>query len=305
MSVQGALKGVNTLRREIDTHGIIHGIRRWQRLARLRYSHEFDGMSIFERDWDICIILDACRHDELARLTGEYGFLDDCQSVTSVASSTSGWLPRTFESPSLPDGKIGYITANTITEEFLDDSSIDYLDEIWRYAWNDEFLTVLPETVTARAVQTSRNESFDRLIVHYLQPHTPFINTKDSKLSPQVSHDSSDEGDTVWDRVRRGELQVDRAIRGYRTTLRQVLDSINVLMDNIDAEKVVITADHGEAFGEHGIYEHPENLPIPALTSVPWVETSAVDRQTYDPDPIDRSTTDTTVDKQLKALGYR
>ena len=35
-----------------------------------------------------------------------------------------------------------------------------------------------------------------------------------------------------------------------------VLNDIGILLDNLDAERVVITADHGEAFGEYGILGH-------------------------------------------------
>lgn len=36
--------------------------------------------------------------------------------------------------------------------------------------------------------------------------------------------------------------------------------------------KKVITADHGEAFGEGGNYGHPEKSIHPVLVEVPWFE---------------------------------
>ncbi len=35
--------------------------------------------------------------------------------------------------------------------------------------------------------------------------------------------------------------------------------------------RVVLTADHGEAFGEYGLYAHCKQLRIEALVKVPWV----------------------------------
>ena len=54
--------------------------------------------------------------------------------------------------------------------------------------------------------------------------------------------------------------------------LRQGLDAVEMLVEDIDAENIVITADQGDAFSEYGIYSHPI-LPIPPLRKVPWVST--------------------------------
>jgi len=35
---------------------------------------------------------------------------------------------------------------------------------------------------------------------------------------------------------------------------------------------VIITSDHGEAFGEEGVWEHHIETPIPPLIEVPWLE---------------------------------
>lgn len=42
----------------------------------------------------------------------------------------------------------------------------------------------------------------------------------------------------------------------YLDELQWALSSIEILLRNIDAEKVVISADYGEAFGEYGIIGH-------------------------------------------------
>ena len=36
-----------------------------------------------------------------------------------------------------------------------------------------------------------------------------------------------------------------------------VLRHVQNLLNNHDAERVIISADHGEAFGEFGVYRHP------------------------------------------------
>lgn len=42
----------------------------------------------------------------------------------------------------------------------------------------------------------------------------------------------------------------------------------------------MITADHGDLFGEFGQYGHPEGFVHPNLNQVPWVETTATDEET-------------------------
>lgn len=55
-------------------------------------------------------------------------------------------------------------------------------------------------------------------------------------------------------------------------------------VENFDAEKVVITADHGELFGECGGYGHPAGFPHPNPRKVHWVTTGAEDARTVAPD---------------------
>ncbi len=72
------------------------------------------------------------------------------------------------------------------------------------------------------------------------------------------------------------------------------------------AGRVVISADHGEAFGEWGAYGHSEYGEFEGLRQVPWVELSATDRETHDPE-ASAASSETTPDvaEQPEHLGYR
>ena len=61
------------------------------------------------------------------------------------------------------------------------------------------------------------------------------------------------------------------ALGMYEENLRIVLEDIADLVDELDG-KVVVTADHGEAFGEEGVWEHHIETHIPPLIEVPWLE---------------------------------
>lgn len=91
----------------------------------------------------------------------------------------------------------------------------------------------------------------------------------------------------------------------YLEELRCVLDDLTVLLSNIDAETVVITADHGEAFGEYGAYKHHSGSLHPKIRLVPWVVTSAQDTGSYSPqvEPVEQNEQST--EDALRALGYK
>jgi len=78
-------------------------------------------------------------------------------------------------------------------------------------------------------------------------------------------------------------------------------------LNNLDAEKTVLTADHGELFGEWGLHSHAVGIPHPDLRRVPWVRTTATDTESYQPDSVvtNDEASDEELKKRLSALGYR
>lgn len=137
------------------------------------------------------------------------------------------------------------------------------------------------------------------MILHYHQPHTPYVANalaEDRPLEPYEENPfryirRTDDRETVYET--------------YLDELRWVLDDVEVLLANVDAEQVVISADHGEALGDYGVYGHLIGSLNPAIRQVPWVETTATDSQSYTPEfdsPRDR---DVSADAQLEALGYK
>jgi len=86
-----------------------------------------------------------------------------------------------------------------------------------------------------------------------------------------------------------------------------VLDHVEVLLNNYDAETAVISADHGEAFGKYGIYKHPYGVPHPHVKYVPWCETKGQDTGEYVtkyPEPDLNRVTSEDTEELLKTLGY-
>jgi hypothetical protein len=163
--------------------------------------------------------------------------------------------------------------------------------------------------VTDRAIDAARRHDPDRTIVHYMQPHHPFVGESDlgGQYTPDpFGRDNDGEGAarTVWDALRRGEVERAAVERAYRENLRYVLDEVAVLVENVDAERAVLTADHGNAIGEWGIYGHPIGFPHPSVRRVPWAETTATDERTRIPE-VERGGEVGDVEERLAALGYR
>ena len=309
-------KGITELPGFVRSYGMAGGLKRWGGICYTRATRSVSGRSIFDAEWDLCIILDACRADELQRFQShpEYGWLGSVDRYPSLASCTWNWLPRTLAAT--PDEELAettYVCANPFSERFCAPDQFDRLDEVWRDAWDDDLGTVPPRPVTDRAIAHGRErglESSGRLLIHYLQPHVPFLADGAATLGRSNFDHDHDSTPDAWDRVTAGTLDRDRAVAMYQETLRKVLDEVSLLLSNLDAERAVVTADHGEAFGERGLYGHPNKIDLPCLTQVPWVETRATDERTYTPDVDtsqnrdDDSERETSVSERLHALGY-
>ncbi|ELZ86144.1 hypothetical protein C453_10013 [Haloferax elongans ATCC BAA-1513] len=258
--------------------------------------------SIFDREWDVMIILDACRCDLIESVEDEYGFLTENNRFRSRGTHSKEWMRRNFISEHRDDlRKLAYVTGNIWTEEYVDPNDLRVLDEVWRYAWNTEHGTILPRSITERAIATHREHNPERLLVHYMQPHAPSI------PDPIGEGMNTPETDGEWRAapflLQDGEVTRERLVESYKANLRCVLDEVELLLENVDAETVVVTADHGEAFGEFGVYEHPFGMPFDVLRTVPWYVTSATDKQTFEP-TLEPGQEHGDTKEKLRALGY-
>jgi hypothetical protein len=102
-----------------------------------------------------------------------------------------------------------------------------------------------------------------------------------------------------------GKGDKDGICDSYIANLRYVLDHVETLLKNIDAEHVAILADHGNAKDEWGVYEYPLGIPIKYVKTVPWYTSTVCDQKTRKPSGT-RTTPDyeTEAKERLKQLGY-
>ena len=271
------------------------------------------GTSVYDRDWDLLIVLDGCRPDTLSAVAPAFEFVGDVDRLQSVGSCSSEWLTRTFD-PERAEmvAETAMVTGNTWTDRYLDADAFAALDEVWKYAWDDGLGTVPAQAITDRAIALARECDPERLIVHYMQPHHPFVPDPLAGDEGMARTGTRSSDANPWVALRHGDVSVERVRAAYEANLRYVLDSVAVVLDNVAADRAVITADHANLFGEWGLYGHPMHTPVPSLVTVPWVETEGRDRGTHEPTcsppeplPVGRVYGDGDATDRLDALGYR
>ena len=257
------------------------------------------GENVFTSDWDLCVILDACRYDLLLEVAGKYSFLSDPTSKISVDSKTDAWTRKTFSRADVSHlENTTYVTANPFSRQISEPANLHSIDHVWQYGWDNDNGTVLSRIVTDRAISASRNGSQDSLLVHYLQPHIPFVPWEENTPLGRGNFGLDGRGTKdTWLRLRDSELTAKEVWDGYRQNLRHVLDEVALLLNNVNAKSTVITFDHGNGLGEWGIFGYPIHTPFDRIRKVPWVETKAVDQGTYTPSQYDVEKTGSVTEK--------
>lgn len=279
------------------------------------------GTNVYEHEWDTLILLDTCRVDALKDVAEEYEFLppsEEISTLTSIASGSYTWMANTFvEEYAQEVANTAYISANGYSEPILEDGwrpeedrgiahcnwstltadDLLVLDQTWQHG-KDLLGHPAPEYVTERAIGHHREYEPERMIVHYSQPHEPYI----AQAIEEERDELHEYEDDPWSFLKNGG-DLDVAWDCYIDDLRMVLDHVETLLNNHDAEKVVISADHGEAFGEYGVYRHPVALPHPQVRRVPWAVTSAEDNHEKEGSTEPQRQTAEAEDA-LKDLGY-
>jgi hypothetical protein len=271
-----------------------------------RYEFNPRGVDIFAEDWDNLIILDACRYDEFARLTAAPNGLE---SKYSQASMTEHFVRANFSGRTLHDTV--YVSANSWYLKLRDeiDSELHRFLNIqsgqFDVEWADEELRVAtPASVTNLASEAEQEHPDKRLIVHYLQPHHPFVGPTGVE---HFSHQSNS-----LQAVVAASGSSDRLLReAYRENLEIVLREAWSLVSDL-AGKTVVTSDHGEMLGDrHEFipvrdYGHHRGIFNEPTSRIPWQVHESEDRKsiTSDPPTEDVSVDIDQINEQLRHLGY-
>jgi hypothetical protein len=148
------------------------------------------------------------------------------------------------------------------------------------------------------------------LIIHYLQPHAPYIGPTGAEKLPTDYLN-------FWSSFRDGKFDVDleTAKKAYRENVELVIPHVETLLSELKG-KTVVTSDHGELLGERDSpipirrFGHPSYTFLPELIDVPWLVRENGSRKeivaenpegsNQDEEEVD----DETVRQRLEHLGY-
>ena len=135
------------------------------------------GTHIYDEDWDLLIILDACRVDVLESVASEYDFIETVESRWSIGSHSHEWLAKTFSEDYADEiENTTYISGNGHTHEtfvecdYPPDETVPFcrpdwqtvetdafgnLDMLWEKAHQEE-LGVPPHAIADRTAEVAR-----------------------------------------------------------------------------------------------------------------------------------------------------
>lgn len=307
----------NRLKRALDNPRLfVRGLNRvYHRRFGLR-SENTAGIDVFDEDWDNLVILDACRYDMFEQVNHIEGTLT---AKESKASATSEWLKANVASRDLRDTV--YVTANPQLEGNRENWGVNFyaVSNVWlSEGWDEETGTVLADTMTEAAIEAYEQFPHKRLVVHYMQPHYPFVpvDTDFDKghLNTIESGEDSPDGENIWGQKFLGELELSREELWeiYTANLEYVLDHVEELLVEVPG-KTIVTSDHGNYVGERASpipireYGHPRGLYDDAVVRIPWLEHTGGERREIvtDSDSLDRSAVESeVVSDRLRDLGY-
>lgn len=109
---------------------------------------------IFEKEWDLLVVLDACRYDLMNELAVKKDLGFEVGSIFSPASITGFWMERNFSERFAAEKRdTAYVVAAPWSETKLSADNFATLDEVWSYAFDEELGTIHPEAVLDRAVE--------------------------------------------------------------------------------------------------------------------------------------------------------
>lgn len=287
----------------MDRNRLLRGIRnpklvgRWlnrqfhTRLGRRRYNT--GGVDVFNEEWDNLIILDAARY----QLFEGWG-IGELESRESRGASTIEFLRGNIEGRDLRDTV--YVSANPHISQV--ECQLSEVIGCWGDdGWSSIFDTVNPESVTEKALEAADRNPNKRLVVHYMQPHYPFV-FEDASVPSGVTD--------IWQKasIKNYNLNAEEVRQDYLKNFDLVKEEAEKLVSGLD-NRTVITSDHGNLFNERlspipiRDWGHPIGVYCDALTRVPWLEVGGSQRKVTKSKSAHASD-EHDIKRKLEALGY-
>lgn len=267
------------------------------------------GVDVMAQDWDLLVILDACRYDHFVDVDHPDGTL---RSTPSRGSHTREWLRGNFGDRECHDTV--YVTASPQLYRWNDRIDADFhaVEHVWQTQTDERWGVVLPEVMAEQVRHSIETHPHKRIIGHFMQPHYPF-----TEAGTHLNSQDDDDPD-VWNRIRTGELETTPAEveNALQANLEHALPHVRALVRDFDG-RTVVSADHGNMLGERAagpipyrMWGHPPGSYTPQLVTVPWLEIDAtgarrqIRSQAPDSTGVRTADADVAVEERLQDLGY-
>ena len=264
----------------------------------LRLFERNDGIRILDETWDDLIILDCCRYDVFKKIYNEREMKGELEMRVSRGTWTVEFLKENFTE----DCKdTVYVTSNPYVDRYVGGKFYRVVS-VWKYGWSDRYKTVLPSEVYHYTLKTMRRYPSKRLIVHFMQPHHPFISLRKADevvadIRRSVLYGKNDRRrrrGTVTDIYSvnvYGEYGIRTIEKAYEDNLRIVMPYVEALLNELSGT-TIITSDHGESFGDRihplipmKFYGHGFTR-LRSLVEVPWLKVTDEVRPYRDPKAV-------------------
>jgi hypothetical protein len=266
---------------------------------------------VMNEHWDYLIILDACRYDYFKKYYRKYLTGGILEKAISSATWTLEWAEKNFKS--YYDDVI-YISSvpfiNSIKEVSWHGNKFNAKKHFfrvvngWDIAWDESLCAISPGNITNLAIEEFKKYPEKRIIIHYCQPHTPYLNYQSLNLKRKKKKKRAFRKDTLREKIKIRiaylliliggtefiwklnkkfnfmkiryleyiwrEKGKEGIVKGYCHNLEVVFNEIKNMYTKLPGN-VIITSDHGEMLGEKKYYGHGKPIPrMKELIEVPW-----------------------------------
>lgn len=276
------------------------------------------GENVFDYQWDLLIVLDGCHPSIIREVESEYDFIRNPKVKLSVGTNTAEWLIRTFDKRKKSEvNQTAYIHScpaavsvfeNYLRKNYYGESDVnDWYGYLRRYS-NTEIASIedfgkyiglykngvlteegrcvgmkyAPRAITNNAISMDRKENHKRMLLHYMPPHYPYFATRENKTKMHYSSN-------IYKNINIKDEPREKTFNAYVDNLRWVLEEVEIILNNIDRSKVIITSDHRlphHKSGDTDSYDDRSFL-INERRKVPWIQTSAADNRTHNPNRVE------------------
>jgi hypothetical protein len=261
---------LSQLKRAVETPNLL--VREVNRLYHTRADRRYNrkGIDIFAEDWDNLLVLDACRYD---MFRDQHTLPGRLESRISQGSHTSEFLKANVAGRDLRDTV--YVTASPMYYRNRAELNAEFhaVVDVWKEGgWHESHRTVMPETMVSFALDAADRFPDKRLLVHFLQPHYPFVG------ETGVANFDLDDLAFEWDAAFHDDFEFSDELlwQAFRENLDVALPHVERLMRALPG-RTVVSSDHGQMIGERSRpipsveYGHPPGTYTKQLTTVPWL----------------------------------